>query len=300
MIRIFGGESAVRKAVLAAAQEAEVPVATETGAASGEETWIDLGLPPDDWPAGDALVEAEREHVARIAGRGDGRESGGRAVVRVSWFRAAEDAAAPLLRAAAAAEAAWRSKGLRVRHGVLVGDAGFGSAVRRRVSTSFMVPVPGVHDARLEPLLVADLGRYCVEAAARGTGLADEYDLTCGEMLSGGLLARSFAEHLDLRRWVVPAPAWLESVVAGGYATATFPATAVRHALRALRGDLLPRNSRASTEFSFEPADLREAMAAASGRLYPTRRSRREKFGSWRAPERRGMLGAKGPRRRSR
>ncbi|NNE42816.1 MAG: hypothetical protein HKN12_01280, partial [Gemmatimonadetes bacterium] len=184
-----------------------------------------------------------------------------------------------------------------LRAGLLVGGPGMFRGLMRMVRGSFVVVVPGFGRARLEPLHVDDLARYCVEAADR-PDLAGRFDLSCGEMLSGELMARSIAEHLGLRRWILGAPAAAAGPLSGAMTSEGFPAAAVLHWMAALRGGLLPTTSDAGTDFSFQPLDLRQCMASATGIDYPLHSRRKSRFGAWKAPERRGILGKKPPLRR--
>lgn len=299
MIVVAGGEPRVRDAVAAAAEEAgaearALPDGAPPGLRPGESV-VDLGLPPRDWPAGEALVLAESDRAAALATAADA----GRRAVRVSVLGAGADARSPLQRAQHAAEEAWRAGGAPVvvlRAGILLGDCGLASGIRRVVEASKVVPLPGVWQSRLEPLLVDDLGRYCVEAATADGPFEEAYDLGCGELLTGGLLARGIADNLGLSRWVWAVPGLFRGAMAGALATPAFPASAARHWLEALAGGLLPRGVGVWKAFRVQPVDLRLAMAHGVGMKYGLRAGK-ERFGSWKAPERKGILG-QGPRRR--
>ena len=124
---------------------------------SGERV-IDLGLPPSDWPTGDALEEAQRARAAELA---RGVPEGTRVVV-ASLLGAAPEARSPWQRAAAAAEAAWRDGGaepVALRAGILLGDCGLTAGFRRAVEAGKVAIVPGVARSKLEPLLLEDFAR---------------------------------------------------------------------------------------------------------------------------------------------
>lgn len=300
MIAIVGGESRTRQAVTEAAAESgrEATVASDASLSGlgRDDALVDLGLPADEWPAGRALVEAEADRARRLA---EAVPAGAR-VVRVSVIGAAASARSPLQVAQHAAETAWRERGhgaVALRVGILLGDCGLAAGFRRGVERSRIVPLPGVWMSKLEPLLVDDLGRYCVEAAVAEGPFDDAYDLGCGEILTGGLLAKGIAENLGVGRWVWAVPAALRGALAGLFAAPGLPAVAVRHWLEALAGGLLPRGVGAWTAFQVRPVELREAMAYGVGMKYAMRRPGKERFGAWKAPERKGILGQR-PRRR--
>lgn len=301
MIVVVGGEARVREAVADAAREAgrEARLVPEAGAPElhAGETVVDLGLPPRDWPAGEALVAAEAERARAVAGAAG---TGGRAV-RVSVLGAEAGAGTPLQRAQHEAEEAWRASAARavvLRAGILLGDCGLAAGLRRVVERSKIVPLPGVCDARLEPLLVDDLARYCVEAATAESRFDHAYDLGCGEILTGGLLARGLADNLGVGRWVWALPGFLRGAMAGALSTPELPPSAVRHWLLALSGGMLPRGVGAWKAFQVRPLDLRTAMAFGVGMRYPLRNAGKGRFGAWSAPERKGVLWSRGRRRR--
>jgi uncharacterized protein YbjT (DUF2867 family) len=300
MIVVAGGEPRVREAVLAAAEEAETPArALPEGASpelTGEDALVDLGLPPAQCPAGDALAAAEAQRAAALAAA----TGAPRRVVRVSVIGAGAGARTPLQRAQHAAEEAWRHGPATVtvlRPGILLGDCGLAGGLRRVVEASKIVPLPGVWRAKLEPLLVDDLGRYCVDAAVAEEPKEGAFDLGCGELLTGGLLARGIADNLGVSRWVWSVPGLFRGAVVGGFAGPAFPAAAVRHWLDALAGGLLPGGVGAWKAFRVQPVDLRLAMAYGVGMKYGLR-SAKGRFGAWKAPERKGILGQKVHRRR--
>jgi len=169
--------------------------------------------------------------------------------------------------------------------------------LRRVVEASKIVMLPGVWKSKLEPLLVDDLGRYCVEAAVTEEPLDGAYDLGCGELLTGGLLTRGIADNLGVSRWVWSVPALFRGAMARALAGPAFPAAAARHWLDALAGGLLPRGVGAWKAFRVQPVELRTAMAYGVGMKYGLR-SAKGRFGAWRAPERKGILGHKVERRR--
>jgi uncharacterized protein YbjT (DUF2867 family) len=300
VIRVVGGETALRDAVIRASGEAEVearavPPGGKPAPAAGD-VLVDLGLPPRDWPAGD-LAAAEAARVAELAA---GLPDGVR-VVRASMLGAAPDARSELQRAHGAAEEAWRGVAdvVALRAGLLLGT-GLAGALKRLVERSFVVPVAGIASARLEPLLADDFARYCVEAAAAAGPLDDFYELGCGEILTGELLAKGLADNLGVRRWVVPLPRLLQPVAVGLLAGPELPARAVRRTLDAAARGLLPRRMTAWDAFAVRPVDLRMALAAATGARYPLRRRDDRRFGSWQAPERKGILWTKSGGRRRR
>lgn len=299
MIVVAGGEARVREAVAGAAAEAGTESRGLPNGASPEpgagETIVDLGLPPREWPAGEALVRAEARRAAALAAAA----STGSRAVRLSVLGAAGDARTPLQRAQHAAEQAWRGSAAPVvvlRAGILLGDCGLAAGLRRVAEASKVVLLPGIWRSRLEPLLVDDLGRYCVEAATAAGPFDDAYDLGCGEILSGGLLAKGIAENLGLDRWVWSVPGVFRGATARALASPGFPAPAARHWLDALTPGLLPRGVAAWKAFAVQPVDLRQAMAAGVGMKYALRTGK-GRFGSWKAPERKGILG-QGQRRR--
>jgi len=301
VIHIVGGERVVREAMARAAAEREREARVVVGDGVGElpegDVLVDLGLPPRDWPAGEALVGAERE---RVAGLARAVPAGGR-VVRGSVLGAGSDAPTVLQRAQGAAEEAWRGAGVRavaMRPGILLGDCGLVRGMRRMVERFRLVLIPGVGDAKLEPLLVDDFAAYCVEATITEGALEAAYDLGCGEILTGGLLARDLADNLGLSRWVLGVPGFLAAVLVPALSHPDFPGIAVRRTLEALAGGLLPRGNAAWTTFPVQPADLRESMAAAAGMDYPIRKRGQGRFGAWRAPKRTGILWSKSDRRR--
>jgi len=299
---ITGGEPGVRAAVSAAAERAGVDaVAAEPGAADApaaerDDAVIDLGLPPRDWRAG-RLAEDERGRAAAV-----GRSvAGARRIVRVSVLGASAEAAGEWRRAAGAAEAALREAGVPVvalRAGVVLGDCGISAVLRRAVERSKLLPLPGIDRARLEPLALEDLAAYCVAAAVAERDLDDAYDLGCGEMLTGGLLVRGFADNLGLSRWCVPAPRGAVSWIAWRGAHEERPHAAVRVWMEALAAGLLPRGTRVWEHLDVEPIPLRQAMADATGMVLPLRRRGEGRFEDWRAPKKKGILWSGGRSRR--
>ncbi|MCA9751945.1 MAG: hypothetical protein KC591_07120, partial [Gemmatimonadetes bacterium] len=202
-----------------------------------------------------------------------------------------------VLRAAAAAEAEVSGRAAVLRVGLLLGETGFVAAVRRRVESTKILPVPGFADARIEPLDAEDCARYCVEAATTARPLDDVYELGCGEMISGELFVRDLAGHLGLSRWTLPLPGALRRPVAAWLATPELPARWVDAYLLALPR-FLPRRMNAWEHFDVEPIDLRTALARAAGMNFPRRRRRGGGDGDdesggrfdWKRPEKRGIL----------
>lgn len=296
---IVGGEERVRAAVREAAGSAGVPAEAAEGHAvdaGADDVVIDLGLPPRDWRAGRLAADAA-EHAARV-GR---RAAGARRVVCVSVLGASAEAAAEWRRAGAAAEAAHRGAGAAVvalRAGLVLGNCGLSAVLRRAVERSKLLLLPGIERARIEPLALPDLAAYCVAAALAERELDDAYDLGCGEMLTGGLLLRGFADNLGLTRWCVPAPAMTAGWIAWLGASEERPAGAVRIWLEALAHGMLPRGTRVWEHLDVEPTSLRQAMADATGMVLPLRRRAEGKFDNWRAPKKKGILWSGGRSRR--
>ena len=301
-VRVLGGERAVVEAVVAAGAALEppvpvVPVAAidASTAAAADEAIVDLGLPPREWPAGEALVAAEGERATAIARA----VRAGTRLVRVSMLGAGADEAAALLRAQAAAEDALGDSPARIvvlRAGLVLGDCGLSVGLRRALRRLPIVPLPALEIARLEPLALSDLARYAVAAATGEGPFAERYELGCGEVFTGGLYARGLAENLGLRRLVLPAVLFPPRLVAPLYASDEFPGAAVAHLLEALRRGLRPKGVGAWEDFDVQPVELRFALAAAAGMTIPLRGGGEGRFGAWKKPAKKGILWTK-PRR---
>ena len=299
---IAGGERAVAEAVLARAKEAAIDAGCvrdeEIPELGSHDALIDLGLPPAVVPAGNALVEAERARAASLGARA----AGAARVVRCSMLGARADAPSAWQRAHAAAESEHRSRvpdAVALRTGILFGSCGLALALRRVTERFPIVAVPAIAGARFEPLALADFAAYCVEAAGSPAPLTDYYDLGCGEMLTGALFAQGLAESLGVRRWVVPLPNVFVGLVARSLSSTEWSAGALQHAFESVRvGRLLPRRLTAWDTFETRPVDLRSALASAAGMNFPLRRpGDGKRFRSWRAPEKKGLLGKSVPRR---
>jgi uncharacterized protein YbjT (DUF2867 family) len=299
-VRVVGGEAAVARTLVEAGEELEpkvdVSVSGDLSGLGPDEALVDLGLPPREWPAGDALVTAERDRAAAIATTvGDGRR-----VVRISILGAAADAAVPLLAAQAAAEETLRSSAADVvalRVGLVLGDCGLSVGLRDAMGRMPILPLPAVERARLEPLALADLGRYAIAAAVGAGPFAERYELGCGEVFTGGLYARGLADNLGVRRLVLSSVLFPARLVAPLYASPDFPVNAVVHQLEALRRGLRPKGVGAWEDFDIRPVELRIAMAAAAGMTIPLRSGGEGRFSTWKKPEKKGILWTK-PRRR--
>jgi uncharacterized protein YbjT (DUF2867 family) len=298
---IVGGERAVAEAVAEAARgrglEVAVAVEAELPDLQPSDALVDLGLPPRDWPAGEALVAAERARAEILASRG----AAGFRVVRRSVLGAAVEARTTIQRAQAAAEIALRERApstVALRVGALFGSCGLALAFRVATQRSRLVAVPWIGSAKFEPLGLADFAAYCAEAVTAPRELRDYYDLACGEMLTGALFAQGLAENLGVRRWIVALPRAFVGLAAAWLATDEYPAAAVRHGLECVAdGRLLPRRLSAWDDFETRPSDLRSCLAAAAGMNIPMRRSEGKRFPSWKAPEKKGLLGKNVPRR---
>jgi hypothetical protein len=92
---------------------------------------------------------------------------------------------------------------------------------------------------------------------------------------------------------VLPLPGLTASAVARLYETPDFPRVAVTRSLEAIRSGLLPRRMTAWEHFRIEPVALRVAMASAVGMMIPLRRGGEGRFGSWKKPEKKGILWTK-------
>jgi len=285
---LAGGEPGVRQAVAAAAADAGHGVRTDASAPGAGEALVDLGLPPEEWPPGRELVEAEAERAARLAAAVARR---GR-VVRASVLGA--DSARPTTwqRAQLAAESAHRAGRADVvvlRAGVLLQPAGITGAFRRLVERSRVVPVVG-RDAKLEPIGVGDFAKYCVAAATVDGPLDEIYDVGCGEILTGALLVRGLADSLGLSRWIVPVPFATLPWLAAALATEELPRAAAARMLETIAGGLLARRMNAWRHFAVRPAGIRAGLALATGMIVPVRPPGEGRFREWRAPRKKGIL----------
>ncbi|MAF26947.1 MAG: hypothetical protein QF819_07565 [Gemmatimonadota bacterium] len=303
-ILIAGGCAGIRTAVRAEAEAAgcETGDFTRDAAASlhARDAVVDLGLSPQERLPGEALIPAESERAEDVAG---GVPEGVR-LVRRSLVGAAPDAPDPWRRAAHAAERpALERGGIILRAGLLMGSCAESEALVRVVKRSRLVPLPGLARARIEPLAVDDFVQFVLLAATGPALPGHEYDLGCGEFLTGELLVRDLAAALGIRRAGVALPGLLRGPLARAWAQPGFPRASADHLLRALAGGLLPVRMAAWKDFDHKPRDLRECLAAAAGMTLPPRSGPRGgRFGSWEAPKARGLLGKKlrGPKRRGR
>jgi uncharacterized protein YbjT (DUF2867 family) len=288
---VSGGEAAIRAALVEVAATVGLELREADSPQPGEGL-VDLGLPPREWPSAEELVTAEAKRANRLAAAGSGAR-----VVRASVFGADSSRGTAWQRAQFAAEEAYRASGADVvvlRRGVLLGPCDITQALRRAVERSRIVPVPGIRDAKLEPIVVDDFARYCVEAAVAPRPLDDVYDVGCGEIITGGLLLRGLADSLGLSRWLVPVPAALGPPFAAALATDEFPASAVRIAFETIARGFLARRMNAWSHFEVRPTDLREGLARATGMVFPVRKRGEGRFAAWRKPEKKGILWRKG------
>ena len=185
-IRIEGGEPGLAELVARVAREDGHGVLSGRGDSPDATVVIDLGASPRELAeAADPIRHAAaRARALAAVTPADAR------LVTLSHLGAHPESDSWVLRAAAAAEAEVSGRAAVLRVGLLLGETGFVAAVRRRVESTKILPVPGFADARIEPLDAEDCARYCVEAATTARPLDDVYELGCGEMISA---PRSFA-----------------------------------------------------------------------------------------------------------
>ncbi|MEZ5066394.1 MAG: hypothetical protein R3B81_16830 [bacterium] len=292
VIRVEGGEPALAELVARVARESGHDVRSGNGDGPVPAAVVDLGAPARELAAAPDPVRhvTARSRAIRTAAPPAAR------VVTLSHLGAHPGSDSWLLRAAAAAEAEAAGRGVVLRVGLLLGEVGFVAAVRRRVESTKVFPVPGFADTRLEPLDAEDCARYCVEAAVTVRALDDVYELGCGEMISGELLVQDLAGNLGLSRWTLPLPRAFRRPAATWLATPDLPARWIDAYLRALPS-FLPRRMNAWEHFEVDPIDLRTALARAAGMSFPRRRRRAggdddEGAGrfDWKRPGKRGIL----------
>lgn len=288
---IVGGEPIVGRELEKAAHEAgHEAVRSEEPSPSEGESVVDLGPAPERWTP--ALEDLDAGRSAALAERVPRPVR----IVRVSTIGAGPDAPSLLARAAGRAEDTLRTRDadtVVLRVGIVLGACGLVGAVRRHVESSRLVLVPGVARSKFEPLALEDLVAYCLEAATAPGSLGEIYDLGCGEILTGELLARGLADNLGVSRWILPVPALATPLAAALLGRRDFPGFAVASALEALRGGLLPRRMNAWEDFAHRPMELRDAMARAAGMVYPLRAPGEGRFANWRSPEKKGILWSK-------
>ena len=266
-IHILGGDPDVAALVDEAVRSGSHDPVVEPGPIGPGDAAVDLGLSPVELAAAADPVAAEGERARRIA---DSVPEGAR-LVRISLLGAAPGARAWLARVAAAAEEAQAGRGVVLRVGVLVGNLGLVGALRRRVETSRVLPLPALSRVRLEPLAAEDMGTYAVAAATATRELDPVYDLGSGEMRSGSLLVRDLADNLGVERWIVPLPGFTRWTIARWLATPELPAVWIDGMLEALPL-LMPRRMTAWDHFDVQPTDLRTAFARAAGMEISLRR----------------------------
>lgn len=292
-IWIFGGEPGVADAVEACATSAGLPVLRgQEGAGPvphGADVIIDLGTVPGRAVEGISLEEQERQRARELADR----LPAGAAVVRASVFGAQVEAPTALQRAHGGAEAVFRAAGARLvalRVGLLLGPVGFAACLLRVIERSFVVPVPGLSRARFEPVALDDFALYCVRAATATEELDEAYDLSCGEVVTGELLARLLVDTLGHRRWILSLPGFARGAIAHALGRPAYPSRFVLRDLEALARGLLPLHLNAWKHLAVEPRGLREGLALAAGMVVPLRKKGEGRYGAWHAPEKKGIL----------
>ncbi len=292
-IWISGGEPGVADAVERSAASAGMPV--RRAGKDGEPTpvagdvVIDLGLVPAEAIAEVTLAEQERRRAEEWAAR----LPAGTRVVRASVFGAQPDAPTRLQRAHGGAERAYRAAGVELvalRVGLLLGPVGLSACLLRLVERSFVIPLPGLSRAKLEPVALDDFALYCVRAATATEALDDVYDLSCGEVVTGELLVRLLVDTLGHRRWILSIPGFARSPVARLLARPSYPARFVLRDLEVMGRGLLPLRLNAWKHLAVEPRSLREGLALAAGMAAPLRKKGEGRYGAWRAPEKKGIL----------
>jgi len=288
-IHVLGGDPEIAAVIAEAVRSESQELAPGSEPVTPADAVVDLGLSPWALAASADPIAAERDRARLIV---DAVPEGAR-LVRVSLLGAAPEARAWLARAAAAGEGAQAGRAVVLRAGVLVGNLGLVGALRRRVESFRIVPLPALSRIRLEPLDVTDLGAYAVAAATATRQLDPVYDLGCGEMSSGSLLVRDLADNLGVERWIVQLPGFTRWSIARWLSTPALPAIWIDGMLEALPL-LMPRRMNAWEHFDVQPVDLRTAFARAAGMEIPLHPGGEGKDAlTWKRPQRKGILWTK-------